>query len=247
MANMQIEDILKKIQKLLALAGNNPSVEEAAAASARAQQMMDEYHLSMADIDSAALNQADPMGRSEVKDEFEPAMARWKQIFVSRLARLHDCRCYVQTPRYGQRLKQTMLIGRETDRQVIGYLATFLIREIESLAHFDYKWNNQGLGNSGRRNWVENFASAACEVIIGRMATEKHAFQATAAGNAVTISRDGAVDLYMRQIGLRLGAGRSYHLDGNAEARANGREAGQGITWRSGVGANGRKPARLSA
>jgi Protein of unknown function (DUF2786) len=247
MSTIQIEDILKKIQKLLALAGNNPSVEEAAAASARAQQMMDDHHLSMSDLDSAALNQADPMGRSEVKDEFEPAMARWKTSFVARLARLHDCRCYVQTPRYGQRLKQIMLIGRETDRQVIGYLATFLIREIESLAHFDFKWNNQGLGNSGRRNWVENFAGAACEVIIVRMTTEKQTFQATVAGNAVTISRDGAVDLYMRQIGLHLSAGRSYRSDVNSEARANGREAGKAVAWRSGVGANGRKAVRLSA
>src|SRR5579862_2600386 len=145
MANLKIEDILQKIKKLLALAGNNPSVEEAAAASARAQQMMDEYHLSMADVDTAALNAADPMGRGEIKDEFEPAMARWKTIFISRLARLHDCRCYIETAVYGKQRK-TMLIGRETDRQVIGYLATFLVREIESLAHFDFKWNNQGLG-----------------------------------------------------------------------------------------------------
>lgn len=46
----KMEKITDKIQKLLALAGNNPSEEEAKAALLKAQKMMAEYNLSQSDL-----------------------------------------------------------------------------------------------------------------------------------------------------------------------------------------------------
>jgi len=48
---MSDEKIIEKIRKILELANNNPSEEEAMAASLKAQKMMAEYHLTMKDID----------------------------------------------------------------------------------------------------------------------------------------------------------------------------------------------------
>lgn len=45
-----MEKIADKIQKLLALAGNNPSEEEAKAALLKAQKMMAEYNMSQSDL-----------------------------------------------------------------------------------------------------------------------------------------------------------------------------------------------------
>lgn len=47
---VNMEKIADKIQKLLALAGNNPSEEEAKAALLKAQKMMAEYNMSQADL-----------------------------------------------------------------------------------------------------------------------------------------------------------------------------------------------------
>ena len=49
--DVKVEKILEKIKKLLALAGNNPSEEEAKSASLKAQQLMAEYNLTLAEDD----------------------------------------------------------------------------------------------------------------------------------------------------------------------------------------------------
>src|SRR6266852_3065450 len=93
--NENLTAVIAKIKKLLALAGNNPSVEEAAVASARAQALMQEYHLSMAAVDAAIMDAQDPMGKSDVREDHKPRkMDRWKASFVARIARLHDCQGY---------------------------------------------------------------------------------------------------------------------------------------------------------
>ena len=49
---MSKEDkILEKVKKLLALAGNNPSQAEAEAAAAKAQALLQEYNLTLKDVD----------------------------------------------------------------------------------------------------------------------------------------------------------------------------------------------------
>ena len=45
------EKILKKIENLLALAGNNPSENEAIAAALKAQELMAKYNIELADIE----------------------------------------------------------------------------------------------------------------------------------------------------------------------------------------------------
>ena len=47
----KVEKILDKVKKLLALAGNNPSEEEAKAASLKAQQLMAEYNLTLTEAE----------------------------------------------------------------------------------------------------------------------------------------------------------------------------------------------------
>lgn len=52
MNDTNLTKIADKIQKLLSLAGNNPSAEEAKAALLKAQQLMAEYNMSEADLGS---------------------------------------------------------------------------------------------------------------------------------------------------------------------------------------------------
>ena len=47
------KNIISKIEKLLALAGNNPSEAEAQAALLKAQQLMAEHNLDMAQFEEA--------------------------------------------------------------------------------------------------------------------------------------------------------------------------------------------------
>ena len=244
MANENLISVIAKIKKLLALAGNNPSVEESAAASARAQALMQEYHLSMAAVDAAALDSQDPMGRTGFQEEHKPRkMDQWKRAFISRIARLHDCRAYSMA---GSPLMQ--IIGRESDRQIVAYLATFIVREIEQLAYWDYKWNaSQGGSDAGRDTWITNFGIGATDTIIARMNGEKQKFTATPAGNALVLRRDVDLSKYMAQQGIVLSKGRPSGYRGNADARANGAAAAANITWRPGVNGPGCRHAQIGA
>ena len=47
-------EILEKIRKLLALAGNNPDEHEATLASERAQEMLLKYNLSLFEVENAS-------------------------------------------------------------------------------------------------------------------------------------------------------------------------------------------------
>lgn len=50
-ADLDMEKIVAKIQKLFALAGNNPSEQEAASALLKAQALLAKYNLSQADVE----------------------------------------------------------------------------------------------------------------------------------------------------------------------------------------------------
>ena len=73
---MTTEKIIEKIKKLLALANNNPSEDEAMAAALKAQEMMAKYNVVLDDLDDK------PENSEIVKDiwrETNPhSMKKWK-------------------------------------------------------------------------------------------------------------------------------------------------------------------------
>lgn len=85
---MNKEDkILEKVKKLLALAGNNPSQAEAEAAAAKAQALLQEYNLTLKDVDG---------GEEESLDftYFETGVDRaWKYDLASVIAKNFRCEC----------------------------------------------------------------------------------------------------------------------------------------------------------
>lgn len=48
----KVDKVLEKVRKLFALAGNNPSEEEAKSAALKAQKLMAEYNLTISDVDN---------------------------------------------------------------------------------------------------------------------------------------------------------------------------------------------------
>lgn len=80
------EKILEKVKKLLALAGNNPSQEEAQAAAAKAQALLAEYNLTLEETGN----------EDETIDftYFDTGVDRsWKYDLASVVARNFRCKC----------------------------------------------------------------------------------------------------------------------------------------------------------
>lgn len=87
----KIEEVIRKVQKLLALAdqSRNPSEAEAIAASMQAQKLLAKYNLEIADITG-----------EEKKEEIEQVIAdvgtgnKWKYTLANAIADSYCCKCY---------------------------------------------------------------------------------------------------------------------------------------------------------
>jgi len=160
------KSIGQKVKKLLALAARAGTPDEAGSAAAMAERLMLEHKLTEVDLSDVA----DSLGT--VSEEWlsgdigKFTMMTWKQCLITGIARLNSCAAL----RYPD--KRMKLIGRESDRRVVEYLACYLIREVERLALQDYE--RHGFNATVRRwTWIQNFGLGAVSVILARMKEEK--------------------------------------------------------------------------
>lgn len=146
--------VIDKIRKLLAL-GTSPNEHEAAAAVAKAQELMQAHDLEMAAVQGDL--KADP--RSTV-GEGDTVIAKagkpsgWKVSLFEGVARSWDCYVVVREYRFvegGYEKGQFgSLIGRHADLEMAEYAYSFLVGELERLAQ-DY----------GKTRWQEVWDLAA--------------------------------------------------------------------------------------
>lgn len=139
------EKLAARIRKLLALAGNNPSETEAAAALERASELMAEHNLTMAHID--ALGSGDE--RLEDTHRSEHPRQTWARTIWGSVADLNFCFwCYrspERLPRFKRvdgRLQQMprresdehILVGTRTNIETTKLMALYLVETVERLA-----------------------------------------------------------------------------------------------------------------
>lgn len=87
------EKILKKIENLLALAGNNPSENEAIAAALKAQELMAKYNIELADIEGETPKD------NIVKEMYTPKanchyVRKWRYTLANIIAKNFCCKTY---------------------------------------------------------------------------------------------------------------------------------------------------------
>lgn len=123
------EKLLERIQKLLALAGNNPSAEEAASAMAKAQSLLADYNLSIADIAGRSAKDKP----SNVKDApVTMRYAAWAVRMVAAIAELYMCR--VLFTKTGQRTARYYFIGKPHNIAVAKLFAAKITEDSHSMA-----------------------------------------------------------------------------------------------------------------
>jgi hypothetical protein len=143
------EKLIERIRKLLALADNNPSESEAAAALERASAIMAEHNLTMAHVD--ALGTGDE--RIEERFDSENRRQTWARLIWSAVSELNFCMHYYYTyQREGEfpRLRltpdgkyeriplrevdQRFVMGTRANVESTKAMATYLVHAVERLA-----------------------------------------------------------------------------------------------------------------
>lgn len=91
----QLEKVIDKIQKLLAMANDTSSPNEALLAAKRARALMDKYQLSQDDIESKIGSQFLESENGEPKGK----LYLWEKLLAAAAAHLNDCRSAIRSNR----------------------------------------------------------------------------------------------------------------------------------------------------
>lgn len=126
---MENEKILEKIKKLFELAGNNPSAEEAKSAALKAQELMAEYDISMADVDGIDISKTEPIGEVEI----DVPAKKWKYTLAQIIAP------NFKTKHYWHGKEQVRFFGHQTDAIIAAETFQYLFDVGNSLANKLYR------------------------------------------------------------------------------------------------------------
>lgn len=235
-----MDRILDRIKKLLALAGNNPSKEEALAAMAKAQAMMLEHKIELADIPDDDPEKHEEPILEEVDIGGNTRTVTWRRSLHMVICEAHFCKavCLPGTTR-----KQ--VVGKRSHIQLVTYLYNYLVREIDRL-FVEYCRR----GGFLRRPDQRSFAFGVIAELGQRFRDERARMTTPAAGatssynqqsmtaercQALIVVEDKAVAQAFKRHFPHTRKGSSSTIR-NSEAYHAGRQAGKSITIRPGVG-----------
>jgi hypothetical protein len=160
--------LMARLQKILALADNNPNEAEAEAAMAKAQELMAEHNLTMSMVVSAGGAESETRLKSEVKlshGNGRGAMYQYQRDLMAAIAEANFCFHLIRTvgrefnystSRWSAGKKMHVLIGRESNVVSATLMFDYLNETMERLVPLD--------GNSSRLSrsaisWKEGCAN----------------------------------------------------------------------------------------
>ena len=138
---MADKNIISKIEKLLALAGNNPSEAEAQAAMLKAQKLMAENNLTMETLNS----NKEPQKKGVVQEWFKGGQScQWMRILGKVIANNFRCDMMVG-PGYG-----LVFIGLKEDARICIQVFNFAAHTLEkNMRKLRRQYRKQGLSTGG--------------------------------------------------------------------------------------------------
>jgi Protein of unknown function (DUF2786) len=229
---MDSQTVLDKVRKLLKLASNNPSQQEAEAAAGKAQELIAQYQLSEAllSLDSTP-EQADTeaiVDFGKMGAALDPeSRARWRGVLSVYVADVNACKMY-------KNRDGLHIVGRPSDVDTVRYLYAYLVAQVDGLA----RHHGRGCGVT----WQNNFRLGVVETLGVRLKAAKRKVEdearAGATGTAL-VRVDQALARIERRMQRTEAAMAEYHpklrkasysgVTYNPTARAQGRIAGESI------------------
>ena len=130
------ESVLKRIQKLLQMSTENGASEnEAMLAADKAQKLLQEHNLSIADIKDDS--QVEPMESEDVEVDRD----LWKGYIRNATAKLYFCSTYsiMKLDTHYKRVKVVTFVGRKSNRMVATEMCKYFINTVERLADEEFR------------------------------------------------------------------------------------------------------------
>lgn len=163
-AAQDIDRIVERIKKLLALAtSQNP--HEAALAAMKAQELLFRHNLSVAMVEAALEGGANA---DYVNDRFDSGgWMHWRRRLLAVVARNNFCRGVSY-----QGTREVGIVGEPHNVMVVKHLYAFLVREVLRLAEVGLK-AERTLDEEERRAWKRSFYLGAVRTIAQRLIEQR--------------------------------------------------------------------------
>jgi hypothetical protein len=223
-------EMMDKVGKIMALAMNAGTEEEAQAAAAMAQKLAFKYNL---DLDQIARGNASPTrslkhiikGRVDIG-----AHKGWVETLMSVVARHNFCRIVFHTG-----TNEISIIGERHNILVVDYMFQFLRRTIDQLA--DTAWQKaKDWAYETALKWKDGYREGAVTGVHAKLETQRRDDVAeNVGGSALVIRKEQEAEDAMNQMFPNLNYGRSRKVNYGG-GYAQGQRDGANITINRGVG-----------
>jgi len=162
---MTKDKIINRIRKLLALAKKNSSIEEAAAAMAKAQALMEEHRIHQAMLN----NTESKIQKAELADSGHPQ--QWKAFLASILSSSNGC-CMVQSEIY-EKDNKILIIGEPKDVESVQELYAYITTELQKLCVLKLLSINEARGSFPKNDYAKSFYVGALHIVKDRLQEAK--------------------------------------------------------------------------
>jgi hypothetical protein len=244
-----IANVISKVQKLLALAGNNTSEHEVRSARAMADKLIQEHRLSMADLEAKGAD-TEPFS-SRIVSEGGKRLS-WKEVILHELC-VHYGGSFIFTSyrtggcggrgggEGGKGTQRYTVFARESDLAIIAYMFDYLCTQTDKLA----RWHTGGQGIAASNGFRSGCASGIASQFRDMRAALK-AEQAQSTAMVLLDNRHKEADTYMRASVKGLVTGKSISGGRDYNARNQGYAEGRKVSINQGLN-SGSASAKLNA
>lgn len=235
--NVNRKKMLERVRKLLAMAKDASSPNEAAIAARRAKALMEQYAIDNADVLTGGLSPDDFIEGVATKPMVRcPVHLSVLSLAVANYCRVHSLfDWHIEPPNFKPR-KVIKFQGHKDDMELARYLYTYLSNEIDRLC------NRSGVKGVGPRTIFKKACASEIANTLRHMLQEEDVeFQADRKGKAMVLLDKKRVML-RDKFGVQRTRSHRWGISDKG-AYAAGREAGASVSIRKGV--NGGRNARL--
>mgnify|MGYP003637289465 CR=1 FL=1 len=225
------ESILNRIQKLLKMSTENGASEnEAMLAADKAQKLLQEHNLSIADIKDDS--QAEPIDSEDTEVDRD----LWKGYIRNATAKLYFCTTYttMKLDTHYKKVKVITFVGRKSNRMVATEMCKYFINTVDRLAAEEFK---EVPGSRATINRMAHaFKQGAASKLSARLREryEEIAPEYIPQGNPDGLpvlykNEQKAITTWLEQKGIRLRSAKSRMSIRDRVAYSRGSEKGNGI------------------
>lgn len=252
MNETDIQSVISKVQKLLALSKNNTSEAEMKAAASAADRIMQAYRLTQAQVEAQVPSQAEPIVRKVVKEGGR--RTSWRETLLYALTTSYGSAWYLSSYRSGgeggrgggkgaKGTQSYTVVGKQSDVEIVLYMFSYLEGEIERLC----RWYAGGKGVKYAAAWLCGCATGVSAQFSEQRASARTCAQAEGVSAALVLldKRQAESKEHMsKYVGTKLAKGISGGTDYNA--RAAGYGVGKTVSIRQGMTAGANASPKLT-